>query len=312
MPVLGVVACRMMEDELVHLLSADREIRELLLVDGRECLSLSGKLKAQGRPHILLGLEHIAEHLKERQGRRGRIFSRLGHHPSKDADLVVVVSLLNLGLHSNLEHLKAAVYDNIRRLSEFSDGILIFYGRCGNSLVDLEHDLIDLSCPLYFLTDEHGERIDDCIAVALGGNESYGRTLAEHQDVALFMTPMWASNWKMMGQEDAASGSRMDLGKILKGSGMRKVARIDIGLCFEPGFEEKVDGFAQEFGLKRIDLPGGTKVAEGCYAVAKSRLLGPRAESELPCGRYRSSGSRWSLETMLAFCRVAWKRLLGE
>ena len=39
MPVLSIVACKMLEDELVHLLSVDREVRELLLVDGRECLT---------------------------------------------------------------------------------------------------------------------------------------------------------------------------------------------------------------------------------------------------------------------------------
>jgi hypothetical protein len=116
--------------------------------------------------------------------------------------------------------LKGAVYDNIRRHSQFSDGILIFYGKCGNSLADLEHDLLDLSCPLYFLTDEQGERIDDCIAVAFGGNENYDRALAEHQDAALFMTPMWASNWKAMGQESASLGEGRALSAWLKGSGM--------------------------------------------------------------------------------------------
>lgn len=51
--------------------------------------------------------------------------------------------------------------------------------------------------------------------------------MIEHKDVALFKTPMWASNWKVMGQEDVASGKRRDLGEMLKGTGMRKVARID-------------------------------------------------------------------------------------
>ncbi|MCX6678334.1 MAG: hypothetical protein NTU95_10405 [Methanothrix sp.] len=113
MPVLSIIACKMLEDELVHLLSADGEVRELLLVDGRECMSLSAKLRAQNRPHLLLGLDQIALHLQERQSRPGGIFSRRSAHP-KAADLVVVVSPLRLGLHSDLEQLKAAVYDNIR------------------------------------------------------------------------------------------------------------------------------------------------------------------------------------------------------
>jgi hypothetical protein len=50
----------MLEDELVYLLSADREVREQLLVDGMQALSLSVKLKAQNRPHLLLGLDSIA------------------------------------------------------------------------------------------------------------------------------------------------------------------------------------------------------------------------------------------------------------
>jgi len=88
----------MLEDELVYQLSADREVRELLLVDGKEALSLSTKLKAQNRPHLLLGLVGIARHLQERQSRPGGIFSRRSHR--KAAELAVVVSPLPLGLHS--------------------------------------------------------------------------------------------------------------------------------------------------------------------------------------------------------------------
>jgi hypothetical protein len=308
MPVLSIVACRMLEDELVHLLSADQEVRELLLVDGREALSLSAKLRAQSRPHLLLGLDGIARHLLEQQSGPAGIFSRSSHR--KAAELTVVVSPLRLGLHSDLEQLKAAVYDDIRCLEAFSDGILIFYGKCGNALADLEHDISDLTCPLYFLTDESGERIDDCIALALGGNEDYDRTLAEHQDVALFMTPMWASNWKTMGDE-AASGKRLDLGAMLNAAGMTKVARIDTGLCFEPGFIEKVDCFAREFGLQRIELPGKAGLAKGSYERAKSSLLA-QLRNASPEARTRSHHSWGLLEPIRAICRMTRKKFLGE
>jgi hypothetical protein len=311
MPVLSIIACKMLEDELVHLLSADGGVRELLLVDGRECLSLSGKLRAQNRPHLLLSLDRIAERLLERKSRPCGNFSCRSAHLTA-ADLVVVISPLRLGLHSDLELLKAAVSDNIRRLSAFSDGILIFYGKCGGALADLEHDLSDIFCPLYFLTDERGERIEDCIALALGGNGNYDRELTAHKDVALFMTPMWASNWKAMGQEDAASGKRRDLRAMLKGSGLRKVAMIDTGLHFETGFEENVDGFAREFGLERIELPGGTAVAEGSYRRAKSRLLAAQPKSAPPCRRTCGFNSKGCLEPILAICCMIRKKLLRE
>jgi hypothetical protein len=221
-----------------------------------------------------------------------------------------VVSLLRLGLHSDLELLRTAVYDEIRRLSAFSDGILIFYGRCGDSLAHIQEDLADLSCPLFFLADDQGQRIDDCIATALGGNEEYDRTLSEHKDVAVFLTPMWASSWKAMREEVASFGRGRDLRAMLKGSGLKRVAGIDTGLAFEKGFEEKVDGFAREFGLERIDLPGGTRVAEKSYQRAKSSLR--RAETaRVPQPDGMPLSSLWLKEPILSLCRMAWKRVAG-
>ena len=310
MPVLSIIACKMLEDEIVHLLSPDREVEELLLLDGKETQSLSRKLKSQNRPHILLAWESIGNHLRKRNG-PGGLFSRLGIRPSRADSLVVVVSLLRLGLHSDLELLRTAVDDEIRRMSAFSDGILIFYGRCGDSLAHIEEDLADLSCPLYFLTDDLGRRIDDCIATALGGNEEYDRTLSEHKDVAVFLTPMWASGWKVMREEIASLGRGRDLRAMLKGTGLRRVARIDTGLSFEKGFQEKVDGFAQEFGLEKIDLLGGTSVAEKSYERAKSCLLATEtARTLLPDGNLPLH-SPWPEEPILALCQKAWKRITG-
>ncbi|HNY34587.1 MAG TPA: DUF1638 domain-containing protein [Methanothrix soehngenii] len=282
MPVLSIVLCRMLEDEVAHLLSADRQVREILLVDGIESMSLSAKLKALGRPHIMLSMPGIAEHIAEQQKDRSRppggLFSRClrrllrPRSPGCASDLTVVASPLRIGLHTSLERLKHAVYDDIGRLSAFSDGILIFYGKCGNSLSDLEKDFAGLSCPLYFLADEGGDRIDDCIAAALGGNEVYARTLAEHQDVALFLTPMWAANWKAMDREEATSGSRRELAAMLKGTGMTRVARIDTGLGLEKGFDENVEAFAGQFGLETISLTGTTAVAEKSYQQAKRKV----------------------------------------
>lgn len=271
----------MLEDELASLLSADREFRELLLVDGKDSLSLSAKLKTKNRPHLLLSGEEIALHLRDKKAGEAGIFTT--STSCRSEELVVVVRPLALGLHSDLDRLRTAAYDGIQSLCPFSDRILIFYGKCGGFLANLERDLPGLPCPISLLTDEDGARIEDCIALALGGNESYDRALAEHQDAALFMTPMWASNWSAMGRVDAVVGR--DLSATIKASGMKKVVRIDTGLRFEPGFEEKVDEFARKFGLERIDLPGGTALAKGCYERAKSSLSAARHEGARPDAR---------------------------
>ncbi|MDD4650761.1 MAG: DUF1638 domain-containing protein [Methanothrix sp.] len=282
MPVLSILACRMLEDELASLLFADREVRELLLVDGKDSLSLSAKLKAKNRPHLLLSLEEIAQHLRVRGLKAGKAGISAPGAGRRTEELIVVVRPLALGLHSDLDRLRTAAYDGIQSLCPFSDRILIFYGKCGGVLANLERDLPGLPCPISFLADESGARIEDCIALALGGNECYDRALAEHQDAALFMTPMWASNWRAMGQEDAAAGKGRDLSATIRASGMKKVVRIDTGLRFEPGFEEKVDGFAKDFGLQRIDMPGGTALAKGCYEIAKASLTAARPENVRP------------------------------
>lgn len=303
MPVLSILACRMLEDELASLLSADQEVRELLLVDGKDSLSLSAKLKAKNRPHLLLSLEEIALRLRVRgrkSGKAGIFASNVSHRAE---ELVVVVRPLALGLHSDLDRLRNAAYDCIQSLCPFSDRILIFYGKCGGFLANLEGDLPGLTCPISLLADESGARIEDCIALALGGNEFYDQALTEHQDAALFMTPMWASNWRAMGQEDAAAGKGRDLGATIRASGMKKVVRIDTGLRFEPGFDEKVDEFARNFGLQRIDMLCGTALAKGCYERAKASLDATRPESALP-GARRNGLFRCLRELLRAICRM--------
>jgi hypothetical protein len=121
---------------------------------------------------------------------------------------------------------------------------------------------------------------------------------------------MWASNWKTMGQEDAALGKGRDMRSMLKGTGMTKVARIETGLRFEPAFEQRVDDFAQEFGLQRIELPGGTDAAKGCYTRAKSRLAAARPESARSGTRVSSFSSKGWLEPLLAICRMTRNKLL--
>lgn len=334
MPVLSIIACRMLEDELAHILSADRTIRELFLVDSRECLSFSLKLRSQHRSHILLGLDEIVmqERVRQKDKKKGGQKSRKNgrsswtcgilpdrmKHSTGVTDLVVIVSFLRIGLHSDLDLLKGAVCDNVRRLSTFSDGILIFYGKCGNSLIELERELPDLSCPLYFLADGRGERVDDCISVALGGNENYSEVLAKNQNVAIFLTPMWASNWKTMGEEDAALGKRRDLMAWLSGSGMTRVAKIDTGLHYEPGFDERVNAFASHFGLEKIDLPGGHTLAMNCYQNAKSSLLAgslsvpEQNQHGQICSIVAESGLMKSAIALFALCRRACRMILGN
>ena len=114
-----------------------------------------------------------------------------------------------------------------------------------------------------------------------------------------------------MGQEGAVTGRFRDLGTMLEGTGMRKVARIDTGLRFENGFEANVDDFVREFGPDRIDLLGRTSVAEGSYERAKGCLLAAQMERKPTGRRFCISDSRDCTEPMHAFCRMIQKEFLS-
>jgi hypothetical protein len=182
--------------------------------------------------------------------------------------VTVVVNLLRLGLHSDLEQLKAKVYENIREMASFSDNILIFYGSCGHTFGKLEEDFAGLGCPLSFLKDKDGEMVEDCISLALGGNEAYARCMLEFRGVGtIYLTPMWASSWKRLENE---SESQEFNNKYLKNSLYCLAAKIDTGLANNSSFDENVKEFASKYDMKITHLKGSMEIAEQSYLVARN------------------------------------------
>ncbi|MDO8725619.1 MAG: DUF1638 domain-containing protein [Candidatus Methanoperedens sp.] len=205
MPVLSIIACGMLEGELAYVLSGDSELAQLILVENGEHFGLQRKLRS----------------------------------------VTVVATILRRGLHADIERVRKEVYRKILEMSPFSDRILIFYGTCGHSLTNLEKDFESLDCQLYFLKDEKGEIVEDCISAALGGNDVYARTLFNGEGAGTFyLTPMWASNWEEKPEDNAIFSSKLDK-KFLKLLG--KAAKINTGLSYEPeslkSFLEKMSGF---------------------------------------------------------------------
>ena len=180
MPVLSIIACGMLEDELVHVLSKDSELKQLIVVENRDNLEFLRKLKSKNCTPWTAFLDGVPTLLKNEDSFNSRAYLKfLSLFPffkkiSEKRELIeqkkvtVVVNLLRLGLHSDLEQLKAKVYENIREMAYFSDNILIFYGSCGHTFGKLEEDFAGLRCPLSLLKDKGGEMIEDCISLALG------------------------------------------------------------------------------------------------------------------------------------------------
>ncbi|NJD51742.1 MAG: DUF1638 domain-containing protein [Candidatus Methanoperedens sp.] len=279
MPVLSIIACDMLEDELAYVLSEDSELTQLILVDNDKHFGLQRKLKSRGCLPALIALDRVPEILKGEQNQllqtiikpfcSFRFIERIRRklENRNKTKVTVVTNMLKMGLHMDIELLKAEVYRNIREMSCFSDRILIFYGTCGHSLINIEKDFENLGCQLYFLKDNKGEIVEDCISAALGGNDAYARAMVNSEGEGTFyLTPMWASGQMEIPKEMISEVS--GLGKMYM-KRYRRAAKINTGLPYEPEFDENIRDFARSFNLKIIEVQGSIKIAEQSYQNAK-------------------------------------------
>lgn len=293
---LGIIACRALEDELAHVLSEDDGVRHLILINNLDCCGLSRKLRSKNRPHLMVAWEDVPAMLsgKRKTGpgtltgmleplrERFRLRGLLGKAEDEGSEIIIVVNVLKIALHIDNKLLRAEVYKNIETMSQFSDSILLFYGRCGNALQDIEVPLeasAGRHCPLFFLTDDSGERVDDCIAAALGGNKQYAEALSSHQGVGFFLTPVWASGLDYIDSDAKRYAIEHHLkpksfGDFLVELGYSKIAMLDTGLKFISDFEveSKINWFADLYKFEVIKLRGNAKVAERCYRHAKDSI----------------------------------------
>jgi len=112
LPVLSIIACKMLEDELTRVLSLDATLRHLILVDNLDGMGLSRKLRAQNRSHLLVDREEIPDRIKDLQKDDfGKFMKPLlkgfhiirGRAPenASEQEHIVVVNVLRMALHSD-------------------------------------------------------------------------------------------------------------------------------------------------------------------------------------------------------------------
>ncbi|SFM14743.1 DUF1638 domain-containing protein [Methanolobus profundi] len=258
MPVMTFIACRMFEDEIVHIVETDDSIKHLLIVDNEDSGGLVDKLNDAGCNYSLVPGDGITQHLE-------------------GDDITLVVEMLELALHATPEHLREVVYGKAREMSEYSDGILLFYGLCGNVLGKVDTELADLPCPVRILKEDNGDVIDDCIGAVLGSRAAYLEKLKSFHGVGtFFMTPMWAAHWREMVVSAGMTPDPDDI-KLSKFvfdyAGYKNVAKMDTGLHYEKQFEPKVEEFAKLFEFNIIDMEASPKLLVRCYEQLKDEVL---------------------------------------
>ncbi|WP_406656775.1 DUF1638 domain-containing protein [Methanolobus sp. ZRKC2] len=252
MPVLGFIACRMFEDEIVHIIEDDPAIERVIVVDNEDCSGLVEKLDVAGCSHEIVPFQAISQKFEE-----------------NDDSFTIIVFMLELALHADPDNLKETVYNKTEEISQYSDGILLFYGLCGNVLGKVEEDFRSSPCEVHILKEDNGEVVDDCIGAVLGGRAAYLERLTGSKGVGtFFMTPMWAAHWREMVVSAGMTPDPDDieLSKfVFDYAGYKNVARLDTGLHYEKNFDSMVEEFAKLFDFNVIEMKASPDLIDLCY-----------------------------------------------
>ncbi|HET8685643.1 MAG TPA: DUF1638 domain-containing protein [Methanosarcina sp.] len=280
MPVLSIIACEMLEDELVYVLSKDHDLNQLIIVESRQSFRLVRKLKSRNCQSLIFPLDRIPTFLKEANYSVSSNLLRLllkfpffkktppNTREKNKEKTTVVVNTLKLGLHADCQLLMSEISQNIRKMAGFSDGILLFYGNCGHSMRNTEADFKDLHCSLYFLKDEKGGIVDDCISVALGGNDNYAEVLQSGNGTGMiYLTPMWASSWKQMRTQSSGTS---DFNEGFLKRHYRKVVKISNDISIGSEFDKNVLNYARTYDMSITDMEGNMEIVSKSYLNAKN------------------------------------------
>ncbi len=268
--VLGVIACPMLEDELIYSLSRDPEDKVVTVLDTPHNGSLRRKLEANG-----VGFAEMDEwDFMHADG----LFDRDRFN--------VVIRMKDLALHAEPKVLMADLLDDLTMIQGRVDAVAMYFGMCGNYGMDLtEWARENLSLPVTTFRDRDGRVCDDCVGVAVGGLEGYQRLIRDYTGV-LLLTPAIATNWEdFLGASDMAKGLDV-LGPGDKGEQMRQLLEMcgytsevmidtGLGIVTEREFEDAARDMSESLGL-RILRADGSYVDHGpmerIYSESKANL----------------------------------------
>ena len=264
---LMMMACPMLEDEMIYNLTADPEEKRIFLLENKNTEALIPKLKMKN-----VEFEQISE---------DDFFNENANVPIEGYN--VIIWMMNLGLHSEPKDLAMEIRRLLLMVPGHADGIALYYGLCGRGLEGIrEWCRENLPIPLTLFTDKEGKLCDDCICVPFGSSENYLDLMKKHCGV-MYLTPAVACSWKeylghselFKGLDSIGMSSKEYMKLLLDMAGYKQCLKIQTNLGDQEHFQEKCEEYAKELELELIELEDGlvsTEAADRMYAEAKSFL----------------------------------------
>jgi len=262
MPVMSIISCKIMQDEIVWLFTNDSDINKIVIVENENISEFTEKLNEQHVPYEVIPFQNLQSVLEDIEKNK----------------LTVVVNIMELGLHAVPKTLKYKVYQSIEEMIPFSDGILLFYGLCGNVLGKVEEDfcLEKDGCIVRILKDDV-RIVDDCIGATVGGGANYLKLLKAHsKEPAFFFTPMYASSWRELldiAKYNPDPEKAFKMAKMVNDlAGYSRVAKVNTGLTYVKDIDAKIEEYANLFGYSTFEVSGNQEIFEKCYFSIKDEI----------------------------------------
>lgn len=254
MAVIGILTCEILELEFARLLGTDIGLERVSVLEDAHSSRLIALLQAQPLRHL----------------------QRLPHVHAFRAEpgnaLEVLVRVLALGLHRNRQVLRRALVKAAHELRPHVDALLLGYGLCGNALDD-PRAVLDVDIPL-FLPMDNGHPVDDCVALCLGGRETYYSEQCKAPGT-FFLTPGWSRHWKRMLDPRSGEVAQPGLKRLL--AGYERALLVHTAALDEEEMQRRGQEFCRQTGLHLESRQGTLELLASAWNSAKDAVL---AETE--------------------------------
>ena len=269
---IGIVACPMLEDELIHGIISDQDEKCIYVLNNEFTTTLCHKLDVH--------------HIKYNMMSRFEIDSSMMNIDKNKFNLVIMMN--TIGLHDDPKKLKKYIEEQLVALQGRFDVVALYYGLCGNFGWDVSKWAKKHVCmPVITFRDNEDHVCDDCVCVAVGGQPKYLELIKRYTGM-LFLTPATATNWDEYKEYDEFFkhwGKSYDesVKELMEMCGYKYALKVDTGLGDREIYQMCCEQVADSLGLELIEADDGwgtSELAVKMYHEAKSCLHGAQTDSQ--------------------------------
>lgn len=248
--VIGLLICEVLEDEMLHLISNDPDLKKVTFIESDPGADLIAGL-GQKIGDRLIVIKDIDE-----------------FQPDPEAQFEVLAAVLRVALHMDKELLQQGVVEQGAKLAGKSDALLLGYGLCGNVLLDIEKQLSDVKCPIVMPEHADGSKIDDCVCMVLGGSDKYLDHVYKEAGT-WFVTPGWLKHWETLLVKELHCPDIPTVKWIFERTGYKRCLMVNTGIADYKKYRAETEHFANIFNFYIEEVEGTLDLLKHSFDKAK-------------------------------------------